>query len=155
MAKSNSRNRAGYVYFARGLFDFYKIGKSRNPQKRIVELQRETRTSIQLVHRIASNDACWLERKFHHFFANNHCEKEWYMLSEKEINAIKMMKRHDRLRLHSRDAIQEKLDTLAGQSLTGQKQHNAAAEMLGKIGGKKGGPARAKSLTAERRSEIA
>lgn len=32
---------------------------------------------------------------------------------------------------------------------------NAAAVALGKIGGKKGGPARAKSLSAKRRKEIA
>jgi hypothetical protein len=32
---------------------------------------------------------------------------------------------------------------------------NAAAVALGKIGGKKGGPARAKALSAKRRSEIA
>jgi hypothetical protein len=32
---------------------------------------------------------------------------------------------------------------------------NAAAVALGKLGGKKGGPARAESLSAKRRSEIA
>jgi len=35
-----------------------------------------------------------------------------------------------------------------------QKIHEAAAE-LGSLGGKKGGPARAKKLTPEQRSEIA
>jgi hypothetical protein len=35
------------------------------------------------------------------------------------------------------------------------QQKNPAAVALGKLGGKKGGPARAKKLTAERRKEIA
>lgn len=36
-----------------------------------------------------------------------------------------------------------------------EKLKNPAAVALGKLGGKKGGPARAKKLTPERRSEIA
>jgi hypothetical protein len=36
-----------------------------------------------------------------------------------------------------------------------QKRKNPAAVLLGRRGGKKGGPARAKALTGERRSEIA
>lgn len=35
------------------------------------------------------------------------------------------------------------------------KEKNPAAVALGKLGGKKGGPARAKKLTAEQRKEIA
>jgi len=35
------------------------------------------------------------------------------------------------------------------------KKKNPAAVALGKLGGKKGGPARAKKLSAKRRSEIA
>lgn len=38
--------------------------------------------------------------------------------------------------------------------LTPEERH-AAAVALGRLGGRKGGPARAKRLTAERRSEIA
>lgn len=36
-----------------------------------------------------------------------------------------------------------------------QKKKNPAAVALGKLGGKKGGPARARKLSAEQRSEIA
>jgi hypothetical protein len=36
-----------------------------------------------------------------------------------------------------------------------EPEKNPAAVALGKLGGKKGGPARAKKLTAERRREIA
>jgi len=40
-----------------------------------------------------------------------------------------------------------------GQWVTGEK--NPAAVALGRLGGKKGGPARAEKLSASRRSEIA
>ena len=36
-----------------------------------------------------------------------------------------------------------------------ETKKNPAAVALGKLGGKKGGPARAKALSSERRSEIA
>ena len=38
---------------------------------------------------------------------------------------------------------------------TGEPEKNPAAVALGRLGGKKGGPARAKKLTKKRRSEIA
>jgi hypothetical protein len=42
---------------------------------------------------------------------------------------------------------------LEGQWVTGEK--NPAAVALGRLGGRKGGPARAQALTPERRKEIA
>lgn len=42
---------------------------------------------------------------------------------------------------------------LEGQWVTGEK--NPAAVALGRLGGRKGGPARAEKLSASRRSEIA
>jgi len=39
--------------------------------------------------------------------------------------------------------------------LTGEKEKNPAAVALGKLGGKAGGPARARKLSAKRRAEIA
>jgi len=43
----------------------------------------------------------------------------------------------------------------AVSKLTGAKEKNPAAVALGRLGGKAGGPARAKKLSAKRRSEIA
>ncbi|MBV9659193.1 MAG: hypothetical protein JO295_13925 [Verrucomicrobia bacterium] len=49
------------------------------------------------------------------------------------------------------------IDTAEKQALRAapQKQKNAAAVQLGKLGGMKGGKARAEKLTAEQRKEIA
>ncbi|MCP4614723.1 MAG: hypothetical protein GY845_39080 [Planctomycetes bacterium] len=46
-------------------------------------------------------------------------------------------------------------ETLTSPESSDKPQKNAAAVELGRLGGKKGGPARAKKLTAEQRSEIA
>ena len=68
-------------------------------------------------------------------------------------------KRQSKKRAEDRDenqlakAIVDKAASTAKQANAPEK--NPAAVALGKLGGKKGGPARAASLSAERRSEIA
>lgn len=57
----------------------------------------------------------------------------------------------------------DRLATWIGEKGTAEDQHalaksdgkNPAAVLLGRIGGRKGGPARAKRLSSERRKEIA
>lgn len=55
------------------------------------------------------------------------------------------------------DAATRKVDSvLPKESIPNRKpRKNPAAVMLGRLGGKKGGPARAQALSAERRVEIA
>ena len=47
------------------------------------------------------------------------------------------------------------VETTTGEPVEPTTGKNLAAVILGRLGGKKGGPARAKKLTAEQRSEIA
>ena len=56
---------------------------------------------------------------------------------------------------NSRDYLAEKMLSEAAQNLPNLHGKNIAAVLLGKIGGAKGGHARAKALSAERRREIA
>jgi len=62
--------------------------------------------------------------------------------------------------MHKRTSKEEDVNTLAA-SIVGQAtgvathEKNPAAVALGRLGGLKGGPARAKKLSAERRKEIA
>lgn len=53
------------------------------------------------------------------------------------------------------DEAPETEDAPEEQPETTEDGKNAAAVALGKLGGKKGGPARAKKLSAEQRSDIA
>lgn len=61
----------------------------------------------------------------------------------------------------SKEADVNQLATGIGQAATAERaaengpKKNAAAVALGKLGGKIGGPARARKLTGERRAEIA
>ena len=50
--------------------------------------------------------------------------------------------------------VKEMVDILA-EGVEMESKKNPAAVALGRLGGKKGGPARARQLSAERRSEIA
>jgi hypothetical protein len=47
------------------------------------------------------------------------------------------------------------IDEATSEDKTDQPEKNPAAVELGRLGGKKGGPARAKKLTKKRRKEIA
>ena len=47
------------------------------------------------------------------------------------------------------------IDRAAGEGMAQPQEKNPAAVALGRLGGKKGGPARAKKLSKARRSEIA
>jgi hypothetical protein len=47
------------------------------------------------------------------------------------------------------------VDRVAGEGMAQPQEKNPAAVALGRLGGKKGGPARAKKLSKARRSEIA
>lgn len=47
------------------------------------------------------------------------------------------------------------VEQATGQVQSAEDMRSAAAKMLGSLGGKKGGPARAKALSKSRRSEIA
>ena len=49
----------------------------------------------------------------------------------------------------------ELMEALEADGLFGEEVKSAVASFLGRLGGLKGGPARAKKLTPERRSEIA
>jgi hypothetical protein len=145
MATGNSIE--GFVYFVLSDAGYYKIGKARNCQQRFMNLQASTTMALRIVHQIASNDALWLEAKFHRFFASKRLKGEWFDLSSEDLAAVKTMRHHDRLLTHSRD-----FDETEWGDTEPIGNHAAA---LGKRGGLKGGPARAAMLTPEQRSEIA
>jgi len=71
-----------------------------------------------------------------------------------------MLKRSRKVPLGKVVLLGEEIDlnelaTRVAALATNEKPKNEAAVALGRLGGKKGGPARAKSLSKKRRSEIA
>lgn len=124
------------VYFLTGNNGLCKIGRTENLPVRIVALERETKLTLILHHTVETNDAPWLEAKFHRYFQAERVYGEWFALSEEW---------HDRLVIAGRDFD----SALCNGPLT------IPAKVLGSKGGKNGGPARSQSLPPERRKEIA
>ena len=55
----------------------------------------------------------------------------------------------------TKSIVAEVVDNVEDEPQPTERQKNPAAVELGRLGGRKGGPARAKKLTAEQRREIA
>jgi hypothetical protein len=72
-------------------------------------------------------------------------------------NSVIMPKRSSTGRIDLNQLAKRIVDEATGEApiTPPPKEKNAAAVELGRLGGKKGGKARAESLTSERRSEIA
>ncbi len=66
-----------------------------------------------------------------------------------------MPKRSSKPRQDENQAAYDAVRALTGDEPTDEKGKNPAAVLLGRLGGKKGGPARAKKLSAKRRAQIA
>jgi hypothetical protein len=91
--KSKTQDRqkvAGYAYLAQSGLQF-KIGKSRNPQKRILQLSTASAHLITLVCSIATDDMTATESELHQRFADKRIRGEWFALSPDDVEAIKAM----------------------------------------------------------------
>src|SRR5690606_36217138 len=62
----------------------YKVGKSKNPNKRVNQLQTGNPDKIRIVHQFKTENAGKVEKYFHNRY--NHCKKEgeWFDLDLKE-----------------------------------------------------------------------
>lgn len=70
-----------YVYLIRSDEGMYKIGISRNPNKRIAQLQTGNSSPLKLISIFESQNASKIERTLHRRF--NYCKvnREWFGLS--------------------------------------------------------------------------
>ena len=78
-----------YIYLFQSLENgYYKIGISKHPQKRILELQTGNSSPIKLIYTFQSEYAnkieCTLHRRYSHFRKNS----EWFDLSIAEENSF-------------------------------------------------------------------
>ena len=78
-AKSN--DLTGFVYLIRQtITPYYKIGKSKDPYKRLQTLQTGTPLELQIVSRVWSFDAVRLESTLHEYFDAYRVRGEWFDL---------------------------------------------------------------------------
>lgn len=91
-SQKNTKLKCDYVYIIKASNGYYKIGISRNPDKRFKELQRDAATwaiELELVHIIATNKAYILEQSLHKRFAEQRVRGEWFLLAQSDIEWLR------------------------------------------------------------------
>ena len=74
-----------YIYLIQSLEDgYYKIGKSKNPNKRINQLQTGNSSELKLITIYRSDLSNKIERTLHRKYSHLKKEGEWFDLSIKE-----------------------------------------------------------------------
>ncbi len=81
-----------YIYLIRCVENnFYKIGISKNIERRLKQIQTSSPDKIYLVHKYQSQHASKIEKALHSFFKAYHRNNEWFELSlSEEMEFIKM-----------------------------------------------------------------
>jgi hypothetical protein len=74
-----------YIYLIQSLEEgYYKIGISKNPQRRIKELQTGNSSPLKLVETYQSEHAGQIERTLHRRYSHFHKNGEWFDMSISE-----------------------------------------------------------------------
>jgi len=78
----------GFVYVLQA-GEFYKIGRSRNVDNRIMQLSTIPPFELELVCAIATDDMYELEKLLHERFDNRRVRGEWFALTEEDVTWLK------------------------------------------------------------------
>lgn len=78
----------GEVYILQG-DKYFKIGKSRDLEKRLRLFNLTLPFKVELIHRIYTNDCSYLESYFHKLFASKRVNGEWFLLEPEDIEFLK------------------------------------------------------------------
>ena len=81
----------GYVYLMKS-GRFYKIGSSRNVERRNYELGIKLPENIEILHKIKTDDPNGVENYWHNRFKDKRKHGEWFGLSSSDISAFKRRK---------------------------------------------------------------
>lgn len=79
---------AGYVYLLE-YNNLYKIGCSKNIDKRLHDLEKNTPHKINLIHSIKTDNKYKLENELHQKYKDKRSKGEWFSLSDSDIQNIK------------------------------------------------------------------
>lgn len=84
--------KPGYVYLIKSATGLYKIGRAKNLNSRVTNIQVSSPVEVELVYSIYSNDYITLEMELHQRFDHARKRGEWFALSESEVETIKSLK---------------------------------------------------------------
>lgn len=76
--------KPGYVYVIKA-GPYYKIGRTKNLDTRIMQLSTQPPFDIEFVHAIWTPEMTFLESKLHNKFAAKHKNGEWFELDEEDV----------------------------------------------------------------------
>lgn len=83
------RDNKGYVYILKVSSDgIYKIGVSKNVERRVKQLQTGNAEPIEIIRTFLSDYPYKVESVLHRKFQREHVHGECYYLSEKDINSF-------------------------------------------------------------------
>lgn len=91
-----------YVYLITTNEEFpkYKIGRSKDPYKRLQQLQTSNASVLEIVHIFASKYVTLLESKLHRMFKNTDSNNEWFHLEPTDVdNFIKTCQKIENIHL--------------------------------------------------------
>jgi hypothetical protein len=87
---SKNPARKGYVYIAKADFGhtIYKIGMSKDPRRRVDDINGYLPVTVSLLHKIKTDDMILVERLIHQQFENNAYQNEWFNPPSNELEAL-------------------------------------------------------------------
>ena len=81
--------QSGYVYLIQYPGDRYKMGRSKSPTKRFLQLQRTSPVRLYLLHTIWTRDMVALEKTLHQQYGTKKDRRgEYFRLSKDDVIAI-------------------------------------------------------------------
>ena len=85
----------GFVYLMRSGNGYYKIGVSKDVERRLNDLRRQFPISIEIIHYFRSYNYISAERFLHEKFSSKRLEYEWFELSAKDVEWITSLQDDD------------------------------------------------------------
>lgn len=85
----STKVNSGFVYLLLGENGKYKIGKSKNPERRCKELSLSSCENHELIHKFKVKNPHLKEKELHLMFNEKRTHSEWFELSKADIEFIK------------------------------------------------------------------
>lgn len=82
-------NRAGYVYILKSPTGAYKIGRTSDPDNRLKTFEVRLPFEVEYEHLIKTDDMYELESVLHTCFKDVCINREWFRLTETEVQLLK------------------------------------------------------------------
>jgi hypothetical protein len=76
-----AKDDSGYVYLFKCGDSWYKIGSSKQPDKRLSQVQTGNPMRVSLIHQVFTSDCAKLEKSFHNYYSQYRVEGEWFECS--------------------------------------------------------------------------